>query len=253
MKYAFFIDIDGTLTYGNSIPDENISAMEYARSNGHLMLINTGRSLRFIPRFVLRDAPLDGIVAGSGSYCELGGKILKAESIGHDDLKKTVSFMLSEGLQFMLEGENVILCGNRHVDAEGFYDIATAEQLDGEYSGALIEKINISGMLSGEQTKFMKEMFGLWQHRDYAECALKGCDKGNAMRLVMEHLPDYKCVAVGDSINDIDMLRAADISVAMGNSSDEIKNMCDIVTDDNGSAGLGKAISMLICKEELSV
>ena len=250
MKYAFFIDIDGTLTYGSGIPEENIIAMNKAREKGHLMLLNTGRSLRFIPRFVLRDAPLDGIVAGSGSYCSLGDRVLKAERIPKEELKKATSLLLENGRKFMLEGENVILCGNRHVDEEGFYDIVNAGELDTIYSHAIIEKINISGVLTDELTEIFGGMFNLWQHSDYAECSVKGCDKGSAMKCVIAALPEgFKSVAVGDSINDVDMLKAADISVAMGNSSQQIKDMCDMVTASNGDAGIAKIIERLTTDE----
>lgn len=42
------------------------------------------------------------------------------------------------------------------------------------------------------------------------------------------------------------MLACADIAVAMGNASEQIKAMCDIVTDTCDRDGVGKAVIKLI-------
>ena len=49
-------------------------------------------------------------------------------------------------------------------------------------------------------------------------------------------------MGVGDSLNDLDFLQAAGLSVAMGNSVPEILKMCDAVTEDNLHNGVGEAI-----------
>ena len=49
-------------------------------------------------------------------------------------------------------------------------------------------------------------------------------------------------VAIGDAFNDREILKAAGLGVAMGNASDEIKNLADFVTLDNDSDGVAAAI-----------
>ena len=62
----------------------------------------------------------------------------------------------------------------------------------------------------------------------------------------MEHIGcGFRSVAIGDSANDIDMLKAADISVAMGNSDQSLKDMCDFVTLSNDEGGVGEIIGKL--------
>lgn len=52
-------------------------------------------------------------------------------------------------------------------------------------------------------------------------------------------------IGFGDGQNDFDMLRYCDVGVAMGNSSDEVKAVADIVTDDIKEDGLKNAWCIL--------
>ena len=49
-------------------------------------------------------------------------------------------------------------------------------------------------------------------------------------------------MCVGDSNNDLPMLRYAGMGVAMGNASDRIKEQADYVTDSNDDDGIVKVI-----------
>ena len=46
--------------------------------------------------------------------------------------------------------------------------------------------------------------------------------------------------------NDIEMLEYAGLAIAMGNASEEVKTIADIVTDTNENNGVIKAIDKLI-------
>jgi len=60
------------------------------------------------------------------------------------------------------------------------------------------------------------------------------------------YLPGFCSVAMGDSVNDIEMLRAADVSVAMGNASEGVKQICIKQTIAADDSGVGKAIMQLL-------
>ena len=53
-------------------------------------------------------------------------------------------------------------------------------------------------------------------------------------------------MAVGDSENDIEMLREAGLGIAMGNASDEVKEVADEITLDNEHEGVAAAIGKYI-------
>jgi hydroxymethylpyrimidine pyrophosphatase-like HAD family hydrolase len=53
-------------------------------------------------------------------------------------------------------------------------------------------------------------------------------------------------IAIGDSLNDLDMLEYAGISVAMGNAPEHIKEVCDYTTKTVEEAGVSEALKCLI-------
>ena len=54
-----------------------------------------------------------------------------------------------------------------------------------------------------------------------------------------------RVVAVGDYHNDIEMLRAAGVSVAVANAVDEVKAVADYVTVSNDEHAIAKVIEGL--------
>ncbi len=77
--------------------------------------------------------------------------------------------------------------------------------------------------------------------RGNIEVGPAGVSKGAALELLGARLkiPRQAMIAMGDSSNDLEMLRYAGLGVAMGNATDEIKAAADRVTascDDDGVA-----------------
>lgn len=69
---------------------------------------------------------------------------------------------------------------------------------------------------------------------------MRGVNKATGIRDVVEflHMSQADTIGFGDGQNDFDMLRYCDVGVAMGNSSDEVKAVANIVTDDIKEDGL---------------
>ena len=67
--------------------------------------------------------------------------------------------------------------------------------------------------------------------------------KANAVLQVKQLVGADKVVCFGDNLNDISMIEAADIGVAVSNAHDELKKAADIIIDDNNSDGVAKYIA----------
>lgn len=78
----------------------------------------------------------------------------------------------------------------------------------------------------------------------FLEVTPSGVDKASGIQAMMKtlSLPCEQSVACGDGFNDIPMLRAAGLSVAMGNAPKEVQHNADFVTAGNDDDGLALAI-----------
>lgn len=76
-------------------------------------------------------------------------------------------------------------------------------------------------------------------------------DKGRGLKLLCEYLslPIEETIAVGDSMNDIEILSAAGFSAAMGNACSEAKAAARVVTDDCDHDGVAKVIRRYLLAE----
>ena len=83
---------------------------------------------------------------------------------------------------------------------------------------------------------------------DNFEVVADGVDKGKALCLLAEEwgVTPGEIAAIGDSDNDLAMLRAVGCPVAMENASAEVKAAACMVTDSNDHDGVAKAIWKLI-------
>lgn len=76
------------------------------------------------------------------------------------------------------------------------------------------------------------------------EASPPGITKGSGLERLCGYLgiPVENTVVVGDAPNDIDILKKAGLSVAMGNAYDEVKEICDVVVSDNDHYGVLEVI-----------
>ena len=82
----------------------------------------------------------------------------------------------------------------------------------------------------------------------YFEFTEKGIDKANALHCALTPLGYTKedMIAFGDAQNDKTMLEYAGIGVAMGNATQEIKDIADYITLSNDEDGIVHALNELL-------
>ena len=85
----------------------------------------------------------------------------------------------------------------------------------------------------------------------YTEITSQNVNKWNAIK-ELSNILDIKAeeiVAIGDNINDKEMIEKAGLGIVMGNSAPYMKEFADVVVNDNNNDGVSDAIEKYILKE----
>lgn len=241
-KYIFFLDIDNTLFVHGEIPQKNLDAIKRVRAEGHKVFINTARSYACIPD-IIKNLDIDGIVAGLGCSIRVDKKRILCKKLPIDEVAEVFDYFTNRKKRMLLEGEEIM------VENMPFYSrsnvvVESGKELKKLFSDGIFAKFYLPGKLDDEETKFASDRYMFFQHKSYAEFSPKGHTKASGISVVADYYGAdiSQCVAMGDSLNDVDMLKAAGISVAMGDAVPEVKKMCDIVTCDAADGGVAEAM-----------
>ena len=76
------------------------------------------------------------------------------------------------------------------------------------------------------------------------EISPRSDDKGEALKFIANYfgIDISSTVAIGDNLNDLSMIKAAGIGVAVGNATKELKDAADYVSVTNDEGAVAKII-----------
>lgn len=253
IKAAFF-DIDGTLVSLKSkvYPPSAAAAVATLRQKGIACYVATGRSKFEIAEEGLLDGiEFDGYLTNNGQDAyDAQGNLLYGKPLAPSEAAAVLSWVEENGCAcWMVSGEKSLLnISNDRVEA-AMEAIHTRLPRLGDLRPMLAHPIyKIVLFLTREE---MRRVMPLAPSSRMTQWFPLGHDiisadggKKNAMEhiLASRGINPSECIAFGDSENDIEMLRAAGIGVAMANGTAEAKAAADYITDNCDADGIAKAL-----------
>jgi len=253
MKKAAFFDIDGTIwNLKNEIPESTAEAIRGLRKNGHLAFLCSGRCRSYIQSPKLFAIGFDGVVSGCGTMIEYGGETVFYKKLDNELVAHTINTVRSYGFRPILEGREYLYLDREEFDNDYFGTKLRAEMGDhllsiaGTWGRWEISKLSCATDNADREGGFaaLRESYDYMVHNsDVVEMVPKGFNKGTGIARVCELLgiDISDTFAFGDSANDLAMLRAAGMGIAMGNGSAEAKAAADYVTTPMEEDGIWNA------------
>ena len=265
-RKAIFLDIDGTLIAGDRGPfKDDLEAMEEAAGKGHFLFLNTGRSFANIPAAMLELSAVKGIAAGGGAHVLLAGtsgrNLHKAihpryKTIYHrwfpeKLLVKIFTWYGNQSRCCILEGEQgfyIINHSSRLYTTKAPVPVSSLDEFKRKSSGDLITKLTLDDHVSEEEQLLLEPFVEVTRFTDYSEGIIKGENKAKAMKIIFDNLKirQEDSIAIGDSANDMDMIRFAGLGIAMGNACAELRSAAGAITEDCGKGGVARALRKFI-------
>jgi hypothetical protein len=266
------LDIDGTILDSHGqIPEANRDAIARAIASGVEVALATGRRYDFArPIFERLPAPLTLILSNGAIVKTRDGQTLMRQllprDVARDVLGRVPQHRESAAVVFdrPREGQVVFEAIDwDHPRHQRFFasnrpflcEVApleaclTEDPIQVMFSGGCVEMRGLFEELQDGTPDFAVALTE-YQDRDFSlvDVVRAGCSKGTALRAWSERqgLRPQEVMAMGDNLNDLQMLEFAGTPVLMGNALAELRARGWPVTASNDEAGVARAIETFI-------
>lgn len=258
MEKIISLDLDMTLIdhkQGFIIPQSAMDTIHKLRKNNKIVLA-TGRNLNInIGMDIINMIQPDAIIHMNGALVEIKGRYLFERPLLKHKFDELIQMAYERKWCIGSNINGIFYCTNPDVlrkreeeyfgriihNAQEHYELLQQEKI---FSASLFEKYNHIDNLASEYPEFHFAKFGF---EFGCDIVASGVSKAEGMKVLLkEWNADFKdVIAVGDSANDIEILKAAGIGIAMGNASSEVKKIADYITSDISNAGIYHAFKHL--------
>lgn len=256
-----FFDIDGTLAWQDPklaqelpegerdlspYPNETVAqAIRTFVANGNKAFICTGRTLSCIHPKLL-ELPWAGVVCLAGGYAELEGRVVRNAAISPGMLQRLAPYLEQSGEVIRFEGIDRVV--RMSADAPETYGYArtvgdAVTQLEHYNAYKILMSTPLANRIA--QDEELGPLLCLNElELEVTEISPRECTKRAGIKAVLDALgPDHGTVyGIGDASNDIALMEAVDVGIAMGNAPDFLKEKADYVTDSFDHDGVVTAL-----------
>lgn len=240
------LDMDGTLlTQGDTISERNQAAIARARAAGTEVTIATGRHIEGV---VWQHAKALGltmplVTVNGGEVWTMDGQLLYRRPLRAADVMELHRLAITLNAHFWGRTTQEFVRNDRLPD-----DAENAEWLKFGFYSPDQQVMDELWRTLGNDERFELTNSGSLN----IEVNAAGVTKAAGLQLVCDRagFDASEVVAMGDSRNDISMLRWAGLGIAMGNAQEMVKAAADTMTADCSDDGVAQAIDALLAGDK---
>jgi Cof subfamily protein (haloacid dehalogenase superfamily) len=272
MNYKLIcIDMDGTLLNDQkTISEGNIKAIRLANEKGVRIAVCTGRiftSADFFSELLGVKSP---VIASNGAYIMEKHKdeVVYKATLGVERCKKLLSVFRQHDIYPHYYTSDTVFT-EKLIYSSSFYTevnktlpkhkqvkivvVKDWDEVFHKYEKEIFKGIGVDEDIEKIQkakasVRDMEEFEVVSSHFDNFEAMNRGVSKGNACKILADYygIAREKVICIGDSENDLSMIKFAGLGVAMGNADEDVKAAAQYITDSNNCDGVAKAIEKFV-------
>lgn len=258
-KHLIFMDIDGTLVdRDQKISAKTRTVITELQEQGHQFYVATGRKYSSAFEMAQKLNAETKVVASNGSIYSVNNTLHKKQ-LSREALAAIYKTVAQQNLPMFFFGEHTVFYtealpdylhkGDQsrvsNNDEEDFLFIDSIDKLLA-MSTRIVNGIIIADDRQDELSKVKaalveRDLLSLSSsHPNNIELIPKGVNKATAIQEIQKELaiPKEQIISFGDGMNDMEMLQASGVSVAMGNAVEELKEQAKYITDTNTEDGI---------------
>jgi Cof subfamily protein (haloacid dehalogenase superfamily) len=260
------LDLDGTLVQSlHPIRPAVVAAIRRALDAGVRVTIATGRTFAGTLPFV-RELGVTGPIVcyqGAAVVDSANGRFEYEVPLASAVALRIYHAAKAAAYHVQFYADDRFYVDERNEFVERYARISMTEpvvvaSLPDAFAGRDSTKVNIITTLDriGGCERLMREVcagdaYVTRSNPEFVEMLDPRVDKGSALRFVARFhgVPMERVLAVGDSYNDVPLLRAAGFAVAMGSAPPDVRAEADAVVGDVEHDGVAEAIARFVVRE----
>lgn len=232
-----FFDIDNTLLdwHSHAIPDSAQEALNHLKDAGHYLCISTGRTFYGLPEEI-EALTWDGFCCVNGQSVFTGdGQLIHAEVYPKELVQACLALAKDFNTPLMIKDETHVFMTGQPSEAHQKMRAALGMDLPPveAYQGQPIAGMMVFESEGGDCGTAFSSIPGLHAFNggfDALDLIPDGISKAVGARHLVKYYGMEDFIAFGDSDNDVDIVKAAKVGVAMGQGAAELKAVADYVT-----------------------
>lgn len=264
-------DMDGTLLDSSKkVRPDSAKAIKRAVAQNKYVVLSTGRNLKELESTFSEFPEISYAIAISGGlvYDTHAGKIVYSKALPENIISGLLTLSEEYDVMVHLHSLESIVQRDKEQNMEKYsmgvyqsmFDKLTikAENLREYYAKEKfpVFKFNFYCLNPEQRLNILERVKDLPVTISFAETAsleisALGISKGSGLKELSSRLniPIERTIAVGDGENDLEILKTAGLSIAMGNALDSVKAVCKVVVSDCDGPGISEAIDNYLLKE----
>ena len=253
-------DIDGTILPLNGNFSEGVkSCISNLQENGIKVVLVTGRMNK--AALIVRDELnlRTPVVSYQGGLVNDGGNILYERYLSEAQARKIIDWSKEEKIHINLYNNDTLYSEVDNEEVQKYAEVQRIDYVVKPFDEIELNRVNkilaidytnaerISGY-EKEVPKIFPELYIIKSTPHFLEFSNPEGSKYCAVKFLQEYwgITEEETLTIGDQNNDIALLQAGGVKVAMGNATEELKSIADYITDTVYNDGFVKVIEKFV-------